>query len=284
MAASLWNRVWCNTTTTGTGTITIGSAIAGYQTFAAAGVTNGATVSYTIVDGSSWETGRGVYNSAAGTLTRVLLESSTGALINLSGAATVAIQALAEDFNVFVASGGGHATGLVPDPGPVAGSANFLREDGTWQLPVIPPGTVMCFFQASAPTGWTQVTTHNDKALRVVSGTGGGSGGTNSFSSTFAQTATGTASISGSTDGHVLTIAEMPSHSHSISGASGASPENAGSLFVKATDAGSARSPGAIVSTGGNGAHSHTLTSVGAHSHTMDMRTQFIDVILASKN
>ncbi len=41
----------------------------------------------------------------------------------------------------------------------------------------IPNGSVMVFFQASAPTGWTKVTTQNDKTLRVVSGNGGGTGG-----------------------------------------------------------------------------------------------------------
>ena len=41
----------------------------------------------------------------------------------------------------------------------------------------IPNGSVMAFFQSGAPTGWTQVTTQNDKVLRVVSGTGGGTGG-----------------------------------------------------------------------------------------------------------
>ena len=42
-------------------------------------------------------------------------------------------------------------------------------------------GTKMVFFQAAAPADWTQDTTHNDKALRVVSGTGAGSGGSSSF-------------------------------------------------------------------------------------------------------
>jgi hypothetical protein len=41
----------------------------------------------------------------------------------------------------------------------------------------IEAGTKMVFFQAAAPTGWTQDATHNDKMLRVVSGPGGGSGG-----------------------------------------------------------------------------------------------------------
>lgn len=34
----------------------------------------------------------------------------------------------------FVASGVGHARGTVPDPGAVAGTTKFLREDATWQL------------------------------------------------------------------------------------------------------------------------------------------------------
>lgn len=35
----------------------------------------------------------------------------------------------------FVASGGSHAPGLVPDPGATPGSTRFLREDATWQVP-----------------------------------------------------------------------------------------------------------------------------------------------------
>lgn len=35
---------------------------------------------------------------------------------------------------VFGASGGSHASGLVPDPGPTAGTVKNLREDGTWAL------------------------------------------------------------------------------------------------------------------------------------------------------
>jgi len=41
----------------------------------------------------------------------------------------------------------------------------------------IPNGSVMVFFQSAAPTGWTKVTSQNDKTLRVVSGNGGGTGG-----------------------------------------------------------------------------------------------------------
>ncbi|MEO8735614.1 MAG: GDSL-type esterase/lipase family protein [Edaphobacter sp.] len=37
---------------------------------------------------------------------------------------------------VMGASGSGHGAGVAPDPGPVAGSTHFLREDGTWAVPV----------------------------------------------------------------------------------------------------------------------------------------------------
>jgi len=39
------------------------------------------------------------------------------------------------DIPVFVASGASHAAGAVPDPGAIAGTTNFLREDGTWVNP-----------------------------------------------------------------------------------------------------------------------------------------------------
>jgi uncharacterized protein (DUF2345 family) len=39
---------------------------------------------------------------------------------------------------VFVASGAGHAKGLVPDPGASAGSTKYLREDASWD---VPPGS-----------------------------------------------------------------------------------------------------------------------------------------------
>ena len=46
-----------------------------------------------------------------------------------------AIDAKADD-SVFGASGANHSKGLVPDPGSTHGDEKFLREDGTWQVPV----------------------------------------------------------------------------------------------------------------------------------------------------
>jgi hypothetical protein len=95
----LVNRAKMTTATTGTGTITLGSAVDGYQTYAAAGVSDGDVVRYVIEDGNNWEIGTGTYTSSGTTLSRTVLESSNaGAAINLSGDAVVYVTAVAEDF------------------------------------------------------------------------------------------------------------------------------------------------------------------------------------------
>jgi hypothetical protein len=95
MAAQFADRIRVNTTTTGTGTVTLGTAILGFRTFLAAvtagALTSPASVYYVIEDtGGAWEVGSGVYTTGVETLTRVVAASSLGGtILTLSGAAQV---------------------------------------------------------------------------------------------------------------------------------------------------------------------------------------------------
>lgn len=138
---SLYNLAKMSTATTGTGTITLGSAVSGFLTFAQAGAQSGDTVTYAIEDGANREIGRGVYTTAGTTLTRSVLKSTnSNNPINLSGTATVFITAAAEDFS------------SIP--------TNLLASDNTWTgQNTFAQGSLT----ASKPFTWTQ--TWNNAAV-----------------------------------------------------------------------------------------------------------------------
>ncbi|SFH29497.1 hypothetical protein SAMN05216299_105149 [Nitrosospira sp. Nsp14] len=135
---------------------------------------------------------------------------------------------------------------------------------------LIPSGTVMAFFQAAAPVGWTQITTHDNKAVRVVGGPGGGSGGSVSFTAAFASQ-----ELRGIVGATTLTTAQIPAHSHAITyGFIGADAGNT---------VGTTNNTQGVISTnnsiGGGNSHSHSFTGTA-----VNLAVQYIDMILASKD
>ena len=96
---TLVNRAKMTIVSTGTGTLTLGTAVDGFQDFGAAGVADGDLVRYVIEDGNAWEIGTGIYAAAGPSLTRSPSESSTGGSpIALLGNAVIFITATAADF------------------------------------------------------------------------------------------------------------------------------------------------------------------------------------------
>jgi len=161
----------------------------------------------------------------------------------------------------------------------------------------------MVFYQASAPTGWTKSTAHDNKALRVVSGSGGGSGGSWPLSSGDTSSSGGSHthstpshshSHSLSAGSHTLSTAEMPSHDHNLKRQNGEYYSFYGVQQSNKWD--SVNWDGGVTqTTGGGGSHSHSLSgsitsggsgtsgSAGAHTHTISA-PQYIDVIVCTKD
>lgn len=145
--------------------------------------------------------------------------------------------------------------------------SNILAEMTT---SFFPSGTACLFAQTSAPTGWTKSTTHNNKALRVVSGTAS-SGGTVDFTTAFASQA-----VSGTVGNTTLLTVDMPQHNHDVTNVlttsgtpgSGGSGSVLGTLTTRTT-----------TNTGGNSAHTHSFTGTA-----IDLAVKYVDVIIATKD
>jgi hypothetical protein len=107
MAFVVADRVKETTTTTGTGTVTLLGASAGFQSFAAIGDTN--TTYYTIAaqTGTEWEVGIGTYTSSGTTLARttVFSSSNSGSLVNFSAGSKDVFVAYPAEMAAFSAAG-----------------------------------------------------------------------------------------------------------------------------------------------------------------------------------
>lgn len=158
---------------------------------------------------------------------------------------------------------------------------------------LIPAGTKMLFVQTAAPTGWTKDTTHNDKTLRVVSGSAS-SGGSLSFATVFTGR-TPTGNVGNTT----LTSAQsgVPAHSHGVT-----DPTHAHNATMRTTDSGTINNFDAATTAGTAGTLSTAAASTGisinnntpadasaGHNHpwtgdSMDFAVQYVDVIIATKD
>ena len=176
--------------------------------------------------------------------------------------------------SVLIGNGTGALLAVAPST-----TGNVLTSNGTaWTstaaAPFFSSGTVIPFYNTNAPTGWTKLTTQNDKALRVVSGSGGVSGGSVAFSTAFSsQAVTGTNGASGAT---TLTTAQIPSHSHTI-GTGG------GSFNSVITRAGTSVNGSNSTDATGSG-DSHTHSAAAFTGTAINLAVQYIDLILCSKD
>ena len=160
-------------------------------------------------------------------------------------------------------------------------SANFLRGDGAWSTvpDPVPSGTAMMFVQTAAPTGWTKSTTHDNKALRVVSGTAS-SGGSAAFTTAF-----GTPSVSGSVSGtvgsHTLSLSQIPSHAHRTNGDGGG--EGTGVAFSSADSNSFPSDTRRTQFVGGGSSHNHSFSG-SLSGATASINVAYVDVIIATKD
>ena len=155
-----------------------------------------------------------------------------------------------------ISSGGG---GAIPSNTYVTGtfSSNTYIQD-VLVTAGLPAGTRLLFQQTAAPTGWTKDTTHDDKAIRVVSGTVS-NGGVDSFSTTFGAGKT--------TASHTLSTPQMPAHGHPYVGSTPGVGYQGYTQF--------------------NGANQKVSGSKGgsqAHSHNLSLDIAYVDTIIATKD
>lgn len=156
-----------------------------------------------------------------------------------------------------------------------------------------PFGTISVFYNAVAPTGWNKLTTQNDKALRIVSGAGGGVGGSLGTGQTITLLHTHVPSSNGT---HSHTVG---SHRHNVDQAASAATSistlntrvwvdsddtlrpnqtNVGSPVSKNVVRGRTTKTGGGVSSGTDPNHTHTMASA-----LSNIILAYVDVIQCQK-
>jgi len=150
----------------------------------------------------------------------------------------------------------------------IADATNGVRTAATTGFP---SGTQMSFFQTTAPTGWTKQTTHNNKAIRLVTGTAS-TGGTTDFTTAFASLNIARNNLPNVT----ITTNINGDHNHTIGNAG-----NTVSISNSPVDASAAGTSNETTSTDGD--HSHTIQLNGGVAQVaIPLDVQYVDAILAT--
>lgn len=143
-------------------------------------VTNGSAVSQSVIKGRTDKSGSGITTS------------TSFSHDHLTGAAGPTIDILYVDVIEATKDSAGAPYPFVDLTGSITYKKlvskqrlnNLAQNDEYLKFHTIPALSEMFFYQATAPLKWSLKTGHNDKCLRIVSGTGGGSGGTDGVSQT----------------------------------------------------------------------------------------------------
>lgn len=147
-----------------------------------------------------------------------------------------------------------------------------------------PAGTILVCGNGTAPTGWTKGSTHNNKALRLVTGTPS-TGGSTAFTSVFAS--------------RTIALANLPSVNlslASLTGSVGTSITNGTSVVrgtISNTQDGTGSSKDALANGSGSAATLSLASGavtfggtlpLGGSGTVIDFAVQYVDVVLITKD
>jgi hypothetical protein len=172
--------------------------------------------------------------------------------------------------NSMFANGTTWAAVAVGSNGLVLRAASGQSSGVEWSAGV-PSGTISVFQQTAAPTGYTKNTTHNNKAMRVVSGTAS-SGGSTAFTSVFT-----TRTIAANNLPNITLTVTDPGHDHGYTAPANQAGGDGGGSVVDTTTAGTTDE-----STTGISVAIDNTARGGVAQQTMDFAVQYVDFIVAT--